>query len=185
MSHRGILFIISGPSGTGKTTLCRMIEHRLQIPHVISYTTRPPRKNEIEGKDYHFINDEEFNRMKQEGAFLEFASVHGYQYGTPSKMVEEAQKSGKDLILDLDTEGALTIQSKKPESILIFLDIVDETLAERLGKRGTEQDDKMKKRLEQAKFERQFKSRYNYQIQNENLEQTYHDIMQIIQNVKK
>lgn len=183
--RQGILFIISGPSGTGKTTLCRMVEERLQIPHMISYTTRPPRKNEIEGKDYFFVQDLVFDEMIQKDEFLEWAKVHDYRYGTSLIEVEKKQKEGKDLFFDLDTQGALTIQSKKPDAVLIFLDITDDTLAERLGKRATEDDDIIKKRLNQARIEREYKQKYDYQITNENLESAYQEIADIIQNERE
>lgn len=183
--HKGILFIISGPSGTGKTTLCRMVEERLNIPHMISYTTRPPRKNEREGKDYFFIQDKQFDEMIHQNQFLEWAKVHDYRYGTSLIEVEKSQKEGNDLFFDLDTQGALAIQSKKPDAVLIFLDITDDTLAERLGKRATEDHDIIRRRLDQARIEREFKQRYDYQITNENLESAYQEIAAIIQSERE
>jgi guanylate kinase len=181
MTKKGILFVASGPSGTGKTTLCRLVEDRLGIAHSVSYTTRPPRGNEVDQKDYHFVTNEVFDRMIQEGAFLEWAQVHGFRYGTSRKAVEESAGLGQDLILDLDTQGALQVRSKDPHSVLIFIDASDQVLEERLGRRGTEDYDKMKKRLETAKEERRFKHLYDHVVVNADLEESYRSLADLIQ----
>src|SRR4030095_861122 len=118
MTRPGILFVASGPSGTGKTTLCRMVENRLKIPHSVSYPPRPPRSNEVNGRDYHFVDDETFDRMVQEGAFLEWAWVHDFRYGTPLAFVKEMSRQGSDLILDLDTHGALAVKQAESHAVL-------------------------------------------------------------------
>ncbi len=177
----GILFVASGPSGAGKTTLCRMVEERLKIPHSVSYTTRPPRKGEVQGKDYHFVSEAVFDQKVAEHAFLEWAYVHGYRYGTALQPIEDAKKRGQDLILDLDTQGALAVQKKDSKAILIFIDTPDSLLKERLGKRGTEDPEKMQKRLQKANDERQKKDHYPYILINEDLEKTYQNLIAVIE----
>jgi len=181
MSRKGILFVASGPSGTGKTTLCRLVEDRLGIAHSVSYTTRPPRGTEVNGKDYHFVDETRFDQMIQEGAFLEWARVHGFRYGTSRKAVEDLALQGKDLILDLDTQGAFLVRSQEPRPVLIFIDAPDQILEERLGRRGTEDYDKMKKRLEMAQQERQFMQSYDYVVINADLEEAYRCLADLIQ----
>lgn len=173
MVHPGILFVVSGPSGSGKTTLCRMVEDRLGISHSVSCTTRPPRGSEVDGKDYRFVDDAAFDQMIQSGVFLEWAQVHGNRYGTPLNGVLEAKRNGKDLILDLDTQGALIVHSKDPDALLVFIDIPDSVLEERLGRRGTEDYDKMRKRLSQARRERESKDQYDIVVVNDDLEEAY------------
>jgi guanylate kinase len=186
MNRKGILFVTSGPSGTGKTTLCRMIEKGLGIPHSVSYTTRLPRRNEVDGKDYHFVSDSVFDQMIQQKAFVEWAHVHGHRYGTSKSTIEQAIRTGQDLVLDLDTQGALAVKAKEPRSVLIFIDAPHhQMLAERLGKRGTEDDDKIKKRLEQAERERASKDCYDYAIMNINLQKAYEEIVSLIQKERK
>ena len=181
----GILFVASGPSGTGKTTLCQMVESRMGIAHSVSFTTRPRRGNEVEGKDYHFVDEVTFDRMIEEGAFLEWAPVHGYRYGTSLKTVQEAQGRGQDLILDLDTQGALNVKKTDPHAVLIFIDAPDAILEERLGKRGTEDYDKMKKRLEMARQERQVKDRYDHSVVNDSLEEAYRRLASLIEQERQ
>src|SRR4029434_7263980 len=178
---KGILFVASGPSGTGKTTLCRMVENRLKIPHSVSYTTRPPRLNEVNGRDYHFVDDPTFDRMAQDGAFLEWARVHDFRYGTPAVFVKETAEKGSDLILDLDTQGAFAVKRADPQAVLIFIDVPDsKVLEERLGRRGTEDYDKMKRRLAQAELERREKDKYDHLVVNDDLEKAYQKLEALI-----
>jgi len=178
--------VASGPSGSGKTTLCRMVEKKLSIPHSVSYTTRPARAGEVEGRDYHFISNNEFIQKVKKGDFLEWAQVHGNHYGTALAEIERATQAGQDLILDLDTQGALEVKSKKPTSVLIFIDTPDDhILAQRLGKRGTEKEEVKFKRLAQAEHERSFRKHYDYVITNDDLEKTFEYIIQVIENERK
>lgn len=186
MPRKGILFVISGPSGSGKTTLCRKVESSLGIAHSVSYTTRPPRLAEIDGKDYHFISSQKFDEMIQEAAFLEWAHVHSNRYGTGLKETEEAIRSGKDLILDLDTQGAIAVKSRLWEAVLIFVDAPDDgILATRLGLRGTEAEEVKLKRLAQAEHERKFKAQYDYTVTNDNLEKTLNYLIEVIEKERK
>jgi guanylate kinase len=138
--------------------------------------------NEVEGRDYHFVNDAVFDRMVGEGAFLEWAKVHDHRYGTPREPVENMKAAGRDLILDLDTQGALAVKADDPTAVLIFIDAPDlRVLEERLGKRGTEDYDKMKKRLEHAERERKEKDKYDHVLINEDLEKAYNELVSVIQ----
>jgi len=185
MSNKGLIIVISGPSGSGKTTLCRMVEERLKIPHSVSYTTRHPRVSESPGKDYHFISEETFNEMVDEKEFLEWAEVHGRRYGTSERDVQKIISKGQDIILDLDTQGALAIKKIKPQSVLIFVDVPDTVLQERLGKRGTENPEILLRRLESAKAERNVKAEYDHQLLNETLEKTFEAILKIIEKERE
>ena len=186
MTKKGILFVVSGPSGSGKTTLCRQVEQHLRIPHSVSYTTRAPRKGEIEGKDYHFLSLEKFEEMEKRGEFLESAWVHGNRYGTALQYTQDIINKGNDLILDLDTQGALAVKSKIKDAVLIFIDAPDdESLANRLGQRGTEDPEIKAKRLAQASHERSFKEEYHYHVTNDSLEKTLQFIIHVIENERK
>ncbi len=182
MSREGILFVASGPSGSGKTTLCRRVEERLYIPHSISCTTRPARSTEQNGKDYYFIKDIQFDEMIEQDKFIEWANVHGFRYGTPRATIQEARNKGQDLILDVDTQGALAIKKADSSAVLVFIDTPDDkVLAERLGKRGTEDDSRIRSRLAQAERERLSKSEYHYIIVNDNLEKAYQALVSLIE----
>lgn len=181
MARSGILFVASGPSGTGKTTLCRMVEKALSISHSVSVTTRPARVSEQEGKDYFFVDEERFQAMIERGEFLEWAEVHGHRYGTPRTFIEKSKALGQDVILDLDTQGAISVKGQDPQSVLIFIDAPDAALAERLGKRATEDPEKRERRLKQAALEREAKSKYDYIIVNEDLETSYQVLTTLIE----
>lgn len=186
MPRKGILFVISGPSGSGKTTLCRMVEKSLGIAHSVSYTTRPPRSGESEGKDYHFVSQKKFDEMIQSSSFLEWAQVHSNYYGTALKETEQNIRAGLDLILDLDTQGALAVKSRAGEAVLIFVDAPDDQiLASRLGQRGTEAEEVKAKRLARAEHERKFKENYDYILSNDKLDKTLEIIIQIIEKERK
>ncbi len=182
MLKSGILFVVSGPSGTGKTTLCRMVQSRLNIPFSISYTTRPPRANEVSGKDYYFVDEATFNQMIEEDAFLEWAPVHRYRYGTARKTIEEARAKGQDLLLDLDVQGALNVKIKDPQAVLVFIETRnDRMLADRLSKRGTEDPALIELRLNRAESERKMKDRYDYVIFNDDPEEACIQLIEVIQ----
>lgn len=118
----GILFIISAPSGSGKTTLTNEILKLVpDLQFSVSYTTRPPRGSEINGRDYFFVAREEFEKMLQENAFLEHANVFGYYYGTAKRFLEDARKAGKDLLLDIDVQGAAQLKRRHPEAVSVFI----------------------------------------------------------------
>lgn len=167
------LFIISAPSGCGKTTLCKKImEHKLNLSHSISATTRPPRKGEIEGKDYFFVSPEEFRAMVKRGEFLEHEDNFGFLYGTPRKFVENLLKKGKNVLLSIDVKGAAKVSKLYPDrSVLIF--IMPPTLAalkKRLESRMTDPAGSISHRLKIARREIKYKGKYDYVIVNDRID---------------
>src|SRR5262245_25064533 len=121
-ARQGILFIISAPSGAGKTTLAsRLFQEAPDLRPSISYTTRAPRKGEVNGREYHFVSEEQFLQMRNAGTFAEWACVHGSSYGTPRAPLDEAIAQGRDLLLDIDVQGATQLKATYPESVSLFV----------------------------------------------------------------
>ena len=172
---RGLLFVISAPAGTGKSTLVEMLldEFPNEIVESCSCTTRAKRPGEIDKKHNKFISISEFEKKIDAGEFLEYAKVFGNYYGTQKKDIANLQAQGKHVVLVIDTQGALQIMGKTP-AIFIFIcpPSIDE-LRRRLFKRRTESEENMQERLLWAKQEMSVASRYDYQIVNDNLEMTY------------
>lgn len=166
----GILFVLSAPSGAGKTTLCSALRHKPDFVYSVSCTTRAPRPGEIEGEDYYFISDEEFDRRAAAGEFLEHAEVHGRKYGTLKSMVVGNLEKGVDVLLDIDTEGAATIRRCDDTYIIdaladVFIMPPDlDELRRRLTKRGTETDDQIATRIRNAAAEMERWREYKYTI---------------------
>ena len=154
-NNKGRLFIISAPSGAGKTTLCTMLMKKYPaVNYSISYTTRAPRENEINGKDYFFIDKDTFKKMADNNDFIEWAEVHGNFYGTSKSQIETALNNGMDIILDIDPQGAMQLKEKITNATYIFITAPSmNELKERLVKRGTEKDEHISLRLENAKKE--------------------------------
>lgn len=179
---RGLLIVISAPSGTGKTTLSHMLLKAFpDMDFSISYTTRKPRIGEVNGKDYFFIDRETFKRMIKEGDFLEWATVYGHLYGTSKSQVTEALKDGKNILLDIDTQGALNVKKNFPGAVLIF--ILPPSLNElrkRLKKRGTDNEKTIEKRLKMAKKEIKNALHYDYIVINDVLEVAFEKLKSII-----
>lgn len=169
---KGSLFIVSAPSGAGKTTLCRELVSSLpNLQFSVSYTTRQPRKGEVNDRDYTFINSQDFRLMADKGEFIEWAEVHGALYGTSRKRLEELLDSGNDVILDIDTQGAMQIKERYKEGIYIFiLPPSLETLKERLKNRMTDSKEEIGKRLGRAIAEIKTFDKYDYVIINNILE---------------
>lgn len=167
---KGLLFIISAPAGTGKTTLVRMLREELpRIVESVSFTTRDPRPNEVPGKDYHFITPKEFEQRIKEGDFLEHANVFGHSYGTSRKFVEAEQKKGKHIILVIDTQGAMQLKGKV-DAIFIFISPPNlEELRARLYRRKSESESAIEHRLSWADKEIAQAIHYDYHIVNEDL----------------
>lgn len=171
---KGLVFVVSAPAGTGKTTLVRMLRDEFScIVESISYTTRKPRPNEIPGRDYHFITVEEFEKRIEEGEFLEYAKVFDNYYGTSRKFVRSQQEGGKHVILVIDTQGALQLMGEF-EAIFIFISppSIGE-LRSRLYGRKTDADEVIEHRLSWAEKEMSLASRYDYHVVNENLQTAY------------
>ncbi len=166
----GVLFVLSAPSGAGKTTLCTALRHKPDFVYAVSCTTRPPRPGEIEGEDYFFLTDEEFDRRVAAGEFLEHAVVHGRKYGTLKKLVVDNLVKGIDVLIDIDTKGAETIRKCGDPFILDALADVFimppnlEELRRRLIKRGTETEEQIATRLANAAAEMERWQEYKYTI---------------------
>ena len=166
----GILFVLSAPSGAGKTTLCSALRHKPDFVYAVSCTTRAPRPGEVDGEDYHFISDQEFDRRVLAGDFLEYAEVHGRKYGTLKRPVTENLRDGIDVLIDIDTNGAANIRASGDPFILDAL--VDvfimppnlEELRRRLRKRGTETEEQVAVRLQNAAAEMERWREYKYTL---------------------
>lgn len=172
MSHtRGVLLIVCGPSGVGKTTMChRLLERHEPLRFSISYTTRPPRGDEEEGVDYHFVDDEEFDRMREAGEFAEWADVHGHRYGTARSTIESAWEHGADLLFDIDYQGARQLKSTYDHAEAVFVIPPSmEELRERLSGRGTESSESFQRRLDQATQELRQYELFDYLVTNDAL----------------
>lgn len=178
---RGLLFIISAPAGTGKTTLVKMLTD--EFPHVVrsvTCTTRKPRPGEVNGVDYFFLTEEEFEKKLQKGDFLEHANVFGNHYGTSRTLVEKELDSGKHVILVIDTQGALQLKEKL-KGIFIFISPPSlEELKKRLVKRRTETPELIEKRILWARHELEMISHYDYHIINDDLSVAYEALKSIL-----
>lgn len=171
-TKKGIIFIMSGPSGVGKGTIREKVLK--QIPDLIfsvSVTTRKKRPGEIDGKDYIFVSREKFEEMIRNNELLEWAEVYGNYYGTPSKIVEKALIEGKDVLLEIDVQGAKNVKRRYPEAVSIFIFPPSvEDLILRLKKRATETQEEFQRRIEKAKREMDEVIYYNYVVVNDKLE---------------
>jgi len=185
-SHpQGHLFIGSGPSGTGKTTLCRQLESEVPIFFSTSATTRPMRVGESDGRDYHFLSPDQFQKMSDNGEFLEKATVHEYWYGTPAKPIESRLKVGEDVLLDIDTQGALNLKRIFPDAVLIFIQPPsEEDLYKRLKNRGTDSEETIGKRVRRAQGEIQHSSQYDHIVVNNDLRTAKEELKKIILAVR-
>ena len=169
-NRTGILFVLSAPSGAGKTTLVDALRQSSEFTYLISCTTRPARAGEVDGEDYRFLSDEEFNARAKAGEFLEDATVHGHRYGTLLKPIVEDLMNGRDVLIDVDTQGAGSIRNSKDEFIRnaladVFIMPPDlEELRRRLTKRGTETSEEIEARLSTAIREMESWPKYRYTI---------------------
>ncbi|MDO9514656.1 MAG: guanylate kinase [Syntrophales bacterium] len=166
---QGLLMVISAPSGTGKTTLCkRLLAEFPDLRFSVSCTTRPARKGEKDGMDYHFISIEDFTRRKANGEFAEWEEIYGHFYGTLKKDIEDMPRKGYDVVLDIDTKGARNVKAIYPAAVLVFIMPPSvEILKERLKKRGSETDDIIKKRFDKAMGEIRENEWYDYVVFND------------------
>lgn len=171
---RGLAFVISAPAGTGKTTLVKMLYKEFDcVVGSISYTTRKPRAGEVNGRDYHFVSREEFEKKISQGDFLEHAVVYNEYYGTSKSYVEKVQASGKHVVLVVDTQGALQLMGRFAATFIFISPPSLESLADRLKKRRSESEESLKERLSWAAEEMELAHRYNYNIVNDDLNVAY------------
>lgn len=185
-THRGHLFVLSGASGTGKTTVSRELIKEMDLFFSVSATTRPKRPGERPGVDYDFLSKKEFDSMLQDGKFLEWAVVHGNYYGTPKEPVDRHIAGGQDVLMDLDTQGALHVKEQRSETILIFLKPPSiEDLRLRLETRGTDSPENIQGRIERARQEIEQSPRYDYVVVNRDLAEAKEELKQIILRVRE
>ena len=178
---RGKTFIISGPSGVGKSTVLKELLQRRDMYFSVSATTRTPRTGEVDGVHYHFVDVEAFRRMIDEDALLEHAEYVGNYYGTPKRYVDEAMDAGRDVILEIEMQGARQVCAKRPETIRIFIAPPSwEELERRLVTRGTDAPEKIAQRLRQARVELENAGEYDYMVVNETVEKAAEEVAAII-----
>ncbi|MBW1698340.1 MAG: guanylate kinase [Deltaproteobacteria bacterium] len=180
----GRLFVVSAPSGGGKTTLCRAVRSRIpDIRYSVSYTTRKPRPDEQNGIDYHFIDEKSFKRGIARGEWAEWARVHGHYYGTSAKAIEQMLAAGNDVLLDIDVQGASQITRRYPEAVTIFIMPPSlEELRRRLESRGTDSPEEIKRRLSAAEKEMAKKDCYRHVIVNDHLDKALDKLVSIIES---
>ena len=168
-NNKGLLIVVSGPSGAGKGTICKeLLEKHDDLFISVSATTRQPRAGEVDGVNYHFITKEDFIKRVEQKDFLEYAEVYGNYYGTPKSRVEEMIDSGKNVILEIDIQGALKVKENFKEGVFIFiLPPSMEELKQRIIKRGSETPESLMRRFKSAYQEINYISKYNYAVVND------------------
>jgi len=179
---KGCLFILSAPSGAGKTTLCQAIcRHFPDMLYSVSHTTRLPRPGETQGIDYHFITQDEFLHLIESGEWAEWAEVHGNYYGTSAHFLDQGLAAGKDILLDIDVQGMLKILKRYPSSVTVFIRPPSlKTLRERLESRGVDRPDIIETRMTNAKMEMAEAHRYRHVIVNDDLEIATRELIGLI-----
>ncbi|HDQ26681.1 MAG TPA: guanylate kinase [bacterium] len=183
MKRAGIVFVVSAPSGAGKTTVIRefLKKHKRDFVLSVSATTRPPRNGEKDGRDYYFFSEDKFKKFIEQGKFLEHARVVGNRYGTLKKTVINSAENGKNVIMDVDVQGMKSIKKRLPESVAIFLKPPSfEELKKRLEGRKTESRESLAKRLKLAKKELKEEQKYDYIVVNKELGKAVEDLEEIL-----
>ncbi len=168
-NEKGLLLVLSGPSGVGKGTVCKALLQKLpELVYSVSATTRAPREGEVNGVNYFFKSKQEFQQMIEQDELLEWAEYVGNYYGTPRRFVEETIENGHDVILEIEVQGALQVKQKFPQGIFIFLAPPDlAELQNRIVGRGTENEETIRKRMEMARHEIELMDKYDYVVVND------------------
>ncbi len=180
--RRGRLIVISGPSGSGKSTLWKRLVQLPGVAFSVSATTRPPRPGEVNGRDYRFVSDEDFDRLVREDAFLEWAEVHGRRYGTLLEDVRHALEAGKDLVLEIDVQGAEQVRRHRefPSVSIFVMPPSLEELERRLRGRRSETEEQIQRRLSIAAGEMQRAGEYDHKVVNDDLERMVAEVCTIL-----
>jgi guanylate kinase len=181
--NRGRIIVVLGPSGVGKTTICKKIlKHRSDVRFSISATSRPQRKDEKNYREYIFLSEKEFRKWIEEGRFIEYAEVHGNMYGTPKNALEENLNEGNHVLLDVDVKGALNLMKLYPDGIYFFIVPPGiKELEERLRRRNTDETSTIIKRLANAVEEFKHAGKFKHVIENRTLNEAVEDILSIIE----
>lgn len=178
---RGILFVMSGPSGTGKGTICKMLTDTENIFLSVSSTTREIRKDEVDGVTYNYITKEQFEGLIANGEMLEYATYNGNYYGTPRGTVESMLAAGRNVLLEIEPQGALKVKNVFPDAVLVFVAPPSaEELKRRLLERGRESAEQIEERLNAAKWELEQSAKYNYVVVNDDLIKCVNEVAQIL-----
>ncbi|MBI4611857.1 MAG: guanylate kinase [Candidatus Rokubacteria bacterium] len=180
--RRGALIVVSAPSGAGKTTLCREVRSVVpDLAYSVSYTTRAPRPGEVDGSDFHFVSENVFREMMARGEFAEWAEVHGNLYGTSARTLEAAMAAGRDILLDIDTQGASQLRGRYSEAVLVFVVAPSmKDLELRLRERKSDAPGEIARRLARAREEIAAWREYDYLIVNQDLKETVEQLAAVI-----
>jgi guanylate kinase len=184
--HHGLLIVLCGPSGVGKSTISRQLAERSDVAYTVSATTRPKKEKDDEGKTYEHINQTEFFRRLDGDEFLEYAHVYGHYYGTPKHPALDNLEAGKDVLLEIDVQGALQVRYQYPDALMLFiLPPNEQTLLQRLNDRGRDDADDINKRFRAAKREIHMAKgsrAFDYMVFNDKLDRAVAEIQNIINN---
>jgi len=180
--RKPVVIVVSGPSGAGKSTVVkRVLKKDERIALSVSLTTRPPRPGEKDGREYRFVSEEEFIRVRDSGGLLEWAEVYGHFYGTPRAPIEAHLSEGRDVLLEIDVQGGMQVRENMEEAVMIFIVPPGmEELERRLRGRGTDSDEVIRKRLAGARKELEYYTRYDYIVVNDSLDDCVADVLCII-----
>ena len=182
MKPQGVLLVLSGPSGAGKGTICEQLRNkRKNLAYSVSATTRAPRKGEVDGRDYFFVTIEKFKEMIANNELLEHAEIYGNYYGTPRSYVMSILDEGRDVVLEIDPQGALQVKESFPDAVFVFVvpPSLDE-LSKRIYKRGTDSEEVIKRRLSAATSELAYASKYDYIVVNDEVEKATNKVSNIL-----